>query len=275
MTKQTFNIIDNVFAHDKYAVAGQDASSVVWDRALTDKAMPTFYSHDMIPRINHNVTDKDNSYGLLFESRAIAPHAYQTAEGFMGRFNLVFTHSSKLLSEYSNARWIPGGGIWVGGTYGKGDIKIGEKNKLCSMVTSNKTMCPLHRFRLVIADELSTNTKVDIFRNNWIPINETLENYMFSIVVENFQDELYFTEKLLNCFATGTVPIYLGSKNIGDKFNLDGILRFNNMDELNEHLENISEDLYHQKKEAINDNFLKCLEFKTIEDYIYNNYFKK
>jgi len=275
MTKQTFNIIDNVFAHDKYAVAGQDASSISWDRTLANKSIPTFYSHDMIPNINHNITDKEISYGLLFESRAIAPRAYQTAEAFMSKFNLVFTHSSKLLAEYNNARWIPGGGIWIGGTYGKGEIKIGQKDKLCSMVTSNKTMCPLHNFRLAIADELSSNAKVDIFRNNWVPINETLERYMFSIVVENFQDDLYFTEKILNCFATGTVPIYLGSKKIGDKFNLDGILTFNNIDELNQHLSTISEDLYNQKKEAINDNFLRCLEYKTIEDYIYVNYFKK
>jgi predicted nucleic acid-binding Zn ribbon protein len=46
-----------------------------------------------------------------------------------------------------------------------------------------------------------------------------LKDYMFSIVVENSIYPKYYTEKITDCFATGTVPIYYGDKSIGEDFN--------------------------------------------------------
>ena len=36
---------------------------------------------------------------------------------------------------------------------------------------------------------------------------------MFSVCIENDVYDTYFTEKILDCFATGTIPIYKGTKN--------------------------------------------------------------
>jgi hypothetical protein len=274
MDKIVFNILDDVFSHDKYSVAGRESEFIYWDRELKNKSLPTFYSHNKIPSITQNITPKENSYGWIFESRAIIPAVYSGVEPFIPNFNKVFTHSSVLLEKFPNCHWIPGGGIWIGGTYGKGEIKIFEKTKLCSMVSSYKTMCDLHRQRLNVASFLHRNSNVDVFGlDRWVPINETLEPYMFSIVVENFQDELYFTEKLLNCFATGTIPIYLGAKNINQKFNIDGIIQINSLLELNQILPTLSKELYESKRASIEDNFERCLQYKSLEDYIFKNYF--
>lgn len=65
----------------------------------------------------------------------------------------------------------------------------------------------------------------DVFGlDEWVKISRTLEYYMFSIIIENNSVDNYFTEKLLNCFAVGTVPIYLGCPNIGEFFNRNGII---------------------------------------------------
>ena len=269
--KKIFNLIDDSFAHDNYCVAGVNSEFIQWDRTLSENRK-TFYSNGRIPDIRKEISKKEDSYGFLFESRAIENYDYY--EQFIPKFEKFFTHSSDFLKKYDNCIWIPGGGIWVGGIYGKGEIKITEKTKLCSIVSSNKTMCKLHNFRLEIVNHLK-NSKIDIFGlDNWKPIYESLENYMFSIVVENFQDELYFTEKLMNCFATGTIPIYLGAKNINEKFNIDGILSFNSLDELDKILENLSEDLYYSKMDSILDNFERCKQYRSLEDYIFNNYLK-
>lgn len=46
---------------------------------------------------------------------------------------------------------------------------------------------------------------------------ETLKNYRFSVCYENMKDvHGYITEKIFDCFATGTVPIYWGACNITD-----------------------------------------------------------
>jgi hypothetical protein len=270
VNKVIFNILDDVFSHDKYSVAGRESSYIQWDRTLSNKTNPTFYSHS---KMFDNIIDKNNSYGLLFESKGIIPSLYDKVEPILNKFDKVFTHNSVFLKKYNNCLWIPGGGVWIGGDYGKGEIKISEKNKLCSMVSSTKQMCDLHRFRLNIVKSLNTSI-VDVFGiDGWVPIYTTLENYMFSIVVENFQDDLYFTEKLLNCFATGTIPIYFGAKNIGDKFNLNGIIQFGSVEELNRVISTISDRLYYEKLESIKDNFNRCKEFLSIEDYIYKNYF--
>lgn len=34
----------------------------------------------------------------------------------------------------------------------------------------------------------------------------------------------YFTEKILDCFTTGTIPIYQGAPDIGDYCNAEGIV---------------------------------------------------
>jgi hypothetical protein len=276
MCKKIFNLFDDNFSHDNYSVAGKDSNFISWDRNILDKSKPTFYSHNRIPDIQKGITSKKNSFGLLFESRGIIPEIYNQVEGYLKYFNMVFTHNSEFLSKYDNCFWIPGGGIWIEGTYGLGDKKIHTKNNLISIVSSKKNMCNLHHFRLGVVDFVikNFNDKVDVYGlNSWVPIFNTLKTYMFSIVIENYQDDLYFTEKILNCFATGTIPIYLGAKKINEKFNQKGILNFNTIDELNEILLNIDDKFYFDRMDAVVENFELCKEFDNIEDYIYKNYF--
>lgn len=270
MSKIIFNLVDDVFAHDRYSVAGRDSVFIDWDRTLKTKNRPTFYSHNRM----FNNESKINSFGLLFESKAIIPDVYENVKNIINKFQKVFTHDSELLKNFDNCFWIPGGGVWIGGNYGKGDIEIKQKYSICSLVSSSKKMCELHNLRLNIAKTLN-NTSVTVFGlDRWVPINETLDSFMFSIVIENYQDEMYFTEKILNCFATGTIPIYLGSKNIDEKFNGDGIIKFNSIEELYSILPRLNSELYYKKIEAIKDNFDRCKKYLTIEDYLYKNYFK-
>jgi len=52
----------------------------------------------------------------------------------------------------------------------------------------------------------------------------TLFDSMFHIAIENSFNTNYFTEKLVDCLATYTVPIYMGCPNIGDFFDTDGMI---------------------------------------------------
>lgn len=284
MNKKIFNLIDNNFAHDKYSVAGVDSKYITWDRELKDLNNPTFYSHIRMLDIEKELSPKDKSYGFIIESRAIEGLGYQLVEKVIPKFNKIFTHNSEFIKKYDNCKWIPGGGIWIGGRndlpHGEGEIGIYNKNKLCSMVSSNKKMCHLHLIRLQIMEYIQGNCKIDKFfggggpgDGNWLPIFRTLKDYMFSIVVENFVDDLYFTEKILNCFATGTIPIYLGAKNINSVFDKNGILQFNSFEEFNNIIDKLSENEYYSRIQAVKNNFQKCLEFRSIEDYIYEKYF--
>ena len=74
---------------------------------------------------------------------------------------------------------------------------------------------------------------------------------MFSIAIENGVYSNYYTEKIMDCFATGTVPVYMGSPDIGDMFNPNGIIT---IDE-NFDLADLNKDLYESMSDAIEENF--------------------
>ena len=285
--KKVFNLIDGHFANDKYSVAGRDSEYVNWDRNLTNLDNPTFYSHMEMFKIDQLNTPKENSYVLIFESRGIDLQTYSSVESLIPKFNKVFTHNSEYLKKYENCKWIPGGGICVGGRkdfpHSEGEIGIQEKTKLCSMVSSNKQLCKGHLNRLHIMNIIKDNSKVDKFfgiggpsdNSGWIPIFRSLKDYMFSIVIENYVDDLYITERILNCFATGTIPIYLGAPNIGSIFNEKGIIQLVNLptiEEFNNMINNLTPDFYYERMDAIKENFERCKQYKSIEDYIYLNY---
>ena len=93
---------------------------------------------------------------------------------------------------------------------------------------------------------------------------EYLEHYRFSIVVENDIDNLWYTEKILNCFATKTVPIYVGSPTIGDRFNADGIIQAKDCDQIPQIVAGLDiEKDYISRIDAINDNFTRLDYYRT------------
>ena len=61
---------------------------------------------------------------------------------------------------------------------------------------------------------------------------KVFSNSQFGIAIENFSHRGYFTEKILNCFAQGTVPVYLGSPNVNKYFDHQGIITFSKIHDL-------------------------------------------
>lgn len=274
----SFNLRDTSFAHLEYSAPGLKSDLMVWDRKLESNV--TFDTHEQI-FIEHPPVNYAAKNALLFESHAIIPHVYQRAlecEDKMNGYVQIFTHSSALAKKYPDkVKWIPGGSIWVGGSYGGGEIKIYEKSRLCSMMASDKSMCYLHRLRSEIAMWLSEQRAADIYGTllgDWVPVINSLADYMFSVCIENYVDDLYFTEKLLNCFATGTIPVYLGARNIHTVFNPDGILQFNTPGQLLDLLlTEVNEASYQKRIAAVHDNFERCQKYRLLEDYICQQYY--
>ena len=106
--------------------------------------------------------------------------------------------------------------------------------------------------------------------------SETIKNYYFSIAIENGILNNYFTDRILDCFATGTIPIYRGAPNISEYFDVNGIITFTEEDELFAILDNLNVDLYNSKIKSIEKNFSLCQEYLYLDDKILeeiNKYF--
>lgn len=210
-------------------------------------------------------------YGWLVESKEVIPgivtsHIKENYKLYFTKFKYIFTHNKELLELDDRFKFCHGQGSLIK------EIKLYPKSKLVSYITSNKNFTKMHKKRIEYAKTFCD--KLDLYGRGFNEIENKeigLCDYMFSIAIENGIYETDFTEKILDCFATGTVPIYLGAPNIGEYFNEDGIIMLTE----NFKISDLSEDLYYSKMDAIVDNLERVKNYEIPEDFIYKKYFEK
>jgi hypothetical protein len=202
-------------------------------------------SCDIIISVNNNKFYNKKCINWLYEPESIISGAYNQA---LKSKNIIATH--RIDSLFQKQLIIPPCfPSWID----EGDRNVYTKNKLVSMIASTKNMCDGHNFRQIVAEK--NKNSVDLFGFNRPNVLnkkiDGLKNYMFSVAMENGIYNTYYTEKLLDCFLTGTIPIYWGTLKIKDIFDPDGILFLNSDGTLPE----ISKEIYETKKQAITNNF--------------------
>ena len=191
------------------------------------------------------------------------------------KFKYIFTHHKSILPQAENAVYIPHGGTWMRNE----DIGLHEKNKLVSFIFSWKNWNSYHRMRFRVYDRLKEDNRVNLFGSGCEkPIDykiEGLKEYKFSIVMENNIEPDYFTEKLIDCFLTGTVPIYLGPKQVENYFDPNGIIFFNGDEDLPNILNELTSELYDSKIESVKKNFDLAKQYmfpeQIIQKYLEDN----
>lgn len=215
--------------------------------------------------INNNLTN----YGWLLESHALTKdledYFLKDTLSKVKDFKYIFTHNKKLLDSHEKFKFLYPVGFWVN------NLKDLTKTKLISMVTSKKNHTPLAKKRYNFAKKY--RNEIDVFGNGFHTIYEKeigLNNYYFSVVFENDLTPDYFSEKLLDCFATKTIPIYLGCKNISKYFDEKGIIPLEDFD-----INNISESLYFNLQSHVEKNFKLVQKYRSPEDSMYKNYLEK
>lgn len=92
----------------------------------------------------------------------------------------------------------------------------------------------------------------------------------FHIAIENISMGNMFTEKLIDCLQTKTVPIYYGCTNIGDFFNTDGILVAKTLSDIIDICNNITPVLYEEMGLAIQDNYNRSHKHCVYDEQIKN-----
>ena len=217
-----------------------------------------------------NDTSGKPTYIWLLESKQIIPQYYQwiidNYEFVTSRVDGIFSCDKELCAKYPKISYsIINAVPWVQ------DRKVHEKTKLVSMIASNKRMCEGHARRLQFVDKF--RDKLDFYGRGFNEISckeDGLRDYMFSVGIENAVYDTYFTEKLTDCFACGTIPIFYGCKGVTEYFNEDGIIFLDDDFDLSM----LTKDLYYSKMDVIKDNFERSINFPVAEDYLYLNYFK-
>jgi hypothetical protein len=264
--KYKINLVGDSFTHltdgnKGYSVAGKESKYIEWvkDSSLGE----TFYVDNWIPQALNDGID-GVKYAWLLESKSVTPGIVEDVktryQEYLSIFKYIFTHNKELLDLDPRFKWCPANGFWIK------EPKLYPKTKMISFITSNKNFTDGHHERLNWVNKIGD--QVDLYGRGFNEIQskeEGLCDYMFSVVIENGFYESYFTEKILDCFATGTIPVYMGSPDIGNYFDEDGIIILS--DEFD-----VSEEIYYSKIDAITKNLEKVKEIEVLEDFIFKNY---
>jgi len=258
---------DNCFAHCIYSnnplPPVQFSEDIEWDRSgkFSDEDL-VIYTDSQIPFARNN---SKKNIAWLIEQYELQPNIYNFVLNNHEKFFKIFTCDKNLL-HLENTQLIPYGGCWIK----KEDQKIYNKSKNLSIVASSKTSLAGHRLRhSVIA---SHKNEMDLFGNGYNYIESkltSLKDYRFQIVIENVRKDFWFTEKLIDCFVTGTVPVYHGCPSIGDFFNTEGIIQFEDITTLNKMIKVLNDNLYMSKIEAIEENFTIAKKYLLAENQIF------
>jgi len=105
-------------------------------------------------------------------------------------------------------------------------------------------------------------------------LDDFFNDFRYQVAIENCKEPNYFTEKATTCFLTGVVPIYRGCPNLGDFYNMKGVIVFDTPSDLKKILSNLSEEDYLSRMDAIQENF-KIAYSKYIIDHPKNGPFPK
>ena len=268
------NLCDNSFAH-------LETEDGIY--SMTDNKKPRYTRYVKVDSGWEGVTLFTDSYlmssehskhpgtniGLLVETRETNPSIYADVDKYIDNYDFLLTYDKELLDKYpEKTKFYPFGGCWVEpDNYG-----FPSKSKSVSMIYSHKTQASGHRLRHNIAQRV---TGVDLWGAGagkpFDTKEEALSPYRFSIVIENTQNPYYFSEKLLDCMALGTIPIYHGATEIGSFFNEKGIITFDTLDDLDEILSSLSPELYAELLPYAEKNQKLVKKYDTQEDWIFEN----
>lgn len=211
----------------------------------------------------------------LIESKIINPNIYSDPSKF-DNFDYVLTHDKNLLEESDKFLFVPVGGHWI---FEK-DHGIHDKTKMLSIIASSKNETVGHKLRHEVISKYKK--QIDgIFGNGYQFIQNKitgLKDYRFHIVIENIQNEYYFSEKFIDSLITGCIPIYYGMDSIGDFFDDRGILSFKTIDDLDNIIKNYVNESYYdsiKSKGILKNNFNIAKDYLTPEDYMFKHYLNK
>lgn len=208
---------------------------------------------------------------LALESHGIVPYIAGMAIKEQRKFNHILTYNEEILDNCKNAHLFEYGTTWI-----KQPFDFEKKKFEVSTLVGGKKMAAGHFIREKLWYEqerikiprnffLSSAYPGDIQRAAKSKILEKEKEPMFEsqfhIAIENIKMKYYFTEKVMDCFQTKTIPIYYGSAEIGKYFNLNGMYIVDNVDDIINVCNGLDVDTYESKRKFIEENYEKSKDY--------------
>lgn len=302
-----FDLYDVGFAHCSYS--NQPMPPVLepkylrWVRGGGAVSTTTSFVTDTVIPDFSDVPGK-RTVAWLLEPRALNGALYDWVAKNAGRFYAILSHDVDFFASpqvanappgfipygrgVSNFLWVPFGGCWVPRDKWWDCKRERNKQMGWNIIASSKRITQGHNLRHEIIQEADDRQIRLVSQGGGYSPFDTVDQAMghqYQVVVENDRRNGYFTEKLINCFASGVVPIYWGCPDLA-KYGFDerGVMRFDSSKHLFDQVLPRATPLdqtYSMRDEVTKEemyaarvhNFKVATErYLLAEDYIYDNY---
>ena len=226
----------------------------------------TLFTDYMVARVDQlrRLYPSDTVAVWLVEPRSICPSCYQYVNDHAEQFDIILSHDIQFLSDIrrrhprgpSAAAFVP----FASALMHPPLIGLHQqlKSQLVSCFVSNKRMLIGHVLRHGVYNHPHLRSHVHFYGQ---AAGQEIEHktdafapYMFHIVIENSRARSYYSEKLIDCFLTGTIPLYWGGE-LPRAFNSLGVITWNTLDDLVDVVSSLSVDVYRSRLSAVIDNY--------------------
>jgi hypothetical protein len=196
-----------------------------------------------------------------------------------GFFKYIFTFNDRVLASCPNAHKYIFGTSWIK-PQDYLNIDISLKKFQISSICGWKIDSDGHKLRRSLYHS-QKSFPIKFYRSSQPPIlpyisnNEFLpdnnkihlfKEFQFSVIIENSRQTNYFTEKLIDCLITKTIPIYWGCPNISEYFDTTGWIIFDNQHDLKEKLNTLNESYYTSYMNNIEKNYRIALTYVDFQE---------
>jgi len=195
---------------------------------------------------------------------------YNYIESMKNYFDYILTHDYRFIDN-KKVLFCPLVGHWIK------DKNIYPKNKMLSIIASGKNQLEGHHIRHHVIRTPEFSKYIDgVFGNAYNYIEDKLiglRDFRFHLVIENIRRDCWFTEKLIDAFVTGCLPIYWGCPSIDKYFDERGMIEIDGAISLKTALEQyLTPSYYESCLPYIKENFkIATNDYLTPEDYIYKH----
>jgi len=215
-----------------------------------------------------------NSFKILWvkEMEAIS-HFKNIALENKNNFDAILTYDQELLDKCDNAHLMLFGTAWVH------DYIPNLKKFQVSHLTGHKNYTIGHQLRHKIHyKQNKINIPTDFYISQYGGVENFADNKIlgesktplfdsqFHICIENSKQSNCFTEKLMDCFVTKTIPIYYGAPNIQEYFDIKGFFVADTFDDIIRICNSLTEEDYNSRLSYVEKNFELAKKYINIVD---------
>jgi hypothetical protein len=223
---------------------------------------------------------------IQIEPNIIQDHKCYLLENY-SKYHTILTFDKDVLDKCPNSRFIIVCSSWIKPDY-YNNIDTSKKEYKISTLSGSKCInnSSGHIFRQTIHNNQQHFSKypitffrssvqyphlIDYGNNPFIGEKEDLfDTFQFAIIIENTTEINNFSEKIIDCLITKTIPIYYGCSNIDQFFDTTGwiILKSVSIEELQSKLEILDSNYYNKYVDIIQKNYTASKEYVNIYDNI-------